>query len=125
MIFHKEVLRDRRIYAGFSQEEFAARVGVCKQAVQKWEKGIAVPREKRLRKIAEVLNAKIAEFSDINITGSGNCVASHNNFLPATDDGTAVERFRSGLIDQFIDSDLSPDALKTALQIIKNYKSKM
>ncbi len=58
-MFHKDILRDRRLYAGLSQEEFAARIGVSKQAVQKWEAGLAVPREKRLRQISDVLKVRM------------------------------------------------------------------
>jgi len=63
MEFKKDFLRDRRIFCGWSQEEFAKKVGVSKQAVQKWESGAVTPREKRLRVISEVLDARIAEIS--------------------------------------------------------------
>src|SRR5574344_1437819 len=121
MAFQKDFLRDRRLYCGLSQLELAKPVGVCKQAVQKWESGDSVPRPKRLQKIAEVLNAKIAEFSDIHVSGNGNCVASHNNFLSPPSAGMILESFRAGLIGRLINSELSPDALKIALKIVNNY----
>ncbi len=115
MAFHKEFLKDRRVYCGFSQEEFAKRVGVCKQAVQKWESGVAIPRPARLKKISEVLNSRIAEFSDFRVADTG-------NFLSGDGDTSAIEAFRSGLIAQFIQSEIPPESLKTALQIIQNFK---
>lgn len=108
MDFKKEFLRDRRIYCGWSQEEFGKRVGVSKQAVQKWESGEVVPREKRLQKISDVLNARIAELS-----GEGNL----DEIKP-----DAVESFRIGLIRAFIKSGRLPaESLKIALEIIENY----
>lgn len=51
----------------------------------------------------------------ISIHGNGNSVLSSQNI------SSEIERFRNGLIGAFIDSDLSADDMKKALQIIKNF----
>ena len=76
-MFDKDFLRDRRIYCGLSQIEFAKKVGVSKQAVQKWESGASVPRKEKLQKISEVLQARIAQFSDIRVADDRGAVAKY------------------------------------------------
>ena len=107
MEFKKDFLRDRRIFCGWSQEEFGKRVGVSKQAVQKWESGEVVPREKRLQKISDVLNSRIAELS------------GEKNLDEIKPD--AVESFRIGLIRALIKSDMSPEEKNKALQIVEKF----
>ena len=46
-------------------------------------------------------------------------IAGNDNNIP--DPSINIERFRSGLIGAFIDSELAPEALQIALKIIKNY----
>ena len=43
----------------FSQEELAARVGVSRQAVSKWERGVSLPDITILEKLADELNTDI------------------------------------------------------------------
>ena len=56
-----ENLKKIRKEKGYTQEELAAKVGVVRQTVSKWEKGLSVPDADILRKLAEILN------TDINI----------------------------------------------------------
>lgn len=46
---------------GLSQEELAARLGVVRQTVSKWERGYSVPDAELLIKLAEVLEVSVAE----------------------------------------------------------------
>ncbi len=56
-----ENLKKIRKEKGYTQEELAAKVGVVRQTVSKWEKGLSVPDADILRKLAEILD------TDINI----------------------------------------------------------
>lgn len=56
-----ENLKKIRKEKGYIQEELATKVGVVRQTVSKWEKGLSVPDADILRKIAEILD------TDINI----------------------------------------------------------
>ena len=56
-----ENLKKIRKEKGYTQEELAVKVGVVRQTVSKWEKGLSVPDADILRKIAEILD------TDINI----------------------------------------------------------
>lgn len=56
-----ENLKEIRKEKGYTQEELAIKVGVVRQTVSKWEKGLSVPDADILRKIAEILD------TDINI----------------------------------------------------------
>ena len=49
----QEKIRDCRRKAGLSQEELAAKIGVSRQAVSKWETGEAEPELAKLRLLAE------------------------------------------------------------------------
>ena len=49
-------LRDLRIRAGLSQEDFAKRVGVDQSAVCLWERGKTAPMLRRIPKIAAALD---------------------------------------------------------------------
>lgn len=54
-----ENLKKIRKEKGYTQEELATKVGVVRQTVSKWEKGLSVPDADILRKIAETLDTDI------------------------------------------------------------------
>ena len=58
MTFHEHLTR-RRKALGLSQEELAAKIGVSRQAVSKWETGDVVPDLNRLLALAEALNTSL------------------------------------------------------------------
>ena len=53
----------------FSQEELAARVGVSRQAVSKWELGDAVPEVEKLRLLAQVFSVTTDELLSPDLPG--------------------------------------------------------
>lgn len=58
-------LASRRKAAGYTQVEFAARLGVSQAAVAGWESGESYPSADKLPTIAEVLGCSIDElFAD-------------------------------------------------------------
>ena len=59
-MFNENLKRIRK-EKGYTQEELAVKVGVVRQTVSKWEKGLSIPDADILRKIAEILD------TDINI----------------------------------------------------------
>ena len=69
-----ENLRKIRKEKGYTQEELAAKVGVVRQTVSKWEKGLSVPDADILRKIAEILDV------DINILLGDEIAVDVDNF---------------------------------------------
>ncbi|MCF2664460.1 helix-turn-helix transcriptional regulator [Oscillibacter valericigenes] len=58
MTFHEHLAR-RRKALGLSQEELAAKIGVSRQAVSKWETGDVVPDLNRLLALAEALDTSL------------------------------------------------------------------
>lgn len=58
MTFHEHLAR-RRKALGLSQEELAAKIGVSRQAVSKWETGDAAPDLNRLLALADALDTSL------------------------------------------------------------------
>lgn len=54
-------IRNLRIQNGISQEELALRLGVVRQTVSKWERGISVPDADTLIKLAEILEVTVSD----------------------------------------------------------------
>lgn len=69
-----ENLKNIRKEKGYTQEELAVKVGVVRQTVSKWEKGLSVPDTDILRKIAEILD------TDINILLGDEITLDVDNF---------------------------------------------
>lgn len=49
---------------GLSQEELADKIGVSRQAISKWEIGMAIPRSSKVKKICEVFRISADELFD-------------------------------------------------------------
>ena len=62
MAFHENLTR-RRKALGLSQEELAAQIGVSRQAVSKWERGLCAPDISLLESLAETLGVSILELN--------------------------------------------------------------
>lgn len=56
-----ETIQKLRKDAGYSQEQLAEKLGVSRQAVSKWENGMASPGVERLQEICTVLGVSMAE----------------------------------------------------------------
>jgi transcriptional regulator with XRE-family HTH domain len=52
-------IKELRLKRGFSQTQLAIKLGVCQQAVARWEAGIASPTADKLPKIAHALRCDI------------------------------------------------------------------
>lgn len=50
-----------RLLAGMDQKELAQKLGVTNVTVSKWENGEMLPKAKRLKEVAAVLNTTIGE----------------------------------------------------------------
>lgn len=62
MLLIGERMQECRKAANLSQEEFAAKVGVTRQAVSKWELDKAYPDLDKLVDICEILQISVTEF---------------------------------------------------------------
>lgn len=62
----QEKIRRYRAEKGMSQEQFAQEIGVVRQTVSKWEKGLSVPDAEMLVKISETLNVPVSELISEN-----------------------------------------------------------
>lgn len=49
---------------GFSQDDIAVLIGVSRQAVSKWEKGLSSPSTENMIKLAEILKVSVEKLSD-------------------------------------------------------------
>ena len=56
-----ENLKQLRKSKGLTQEEFALQLGVVRQTISKWEKGMSVPDSEQLIKIAVILETTVSE----------------------------------------------------------------
>lgn len=57
----KDNIRYFRKQKGFTQEELAIRLGVVRQTVSKWEKGLSVPDAEQLSRLAEIFETDTSE----------------------------------------------------------------
>lgn len=61
-----DIIRDRRIALGMSQEELAELVGVSRQAVQQWESGATGPKRKLIEKVATALGLSVSALNPMS-----------------------------------------------------------
>ena len=74
-------LAEARKKAGFSQQKLAEPLGVTRQAVSEWERGLSIPDINQARKIASVLGIDLSEIDFGN--------RKHRTSLPAKAEKTA------------------------------------
>ena len=58
----KITIAGARVNAGYTQAEFAEKIGVSLSALQKWERGIGGMRVASLKKISELTGFKMDDF---------------------------------------------------------------
>lgn len=51
----KDTLKDYRTRRGFSQTQLGDRIGVTRQAISQWEKGVAIPSIEKLQLLSNIL----------------------------------------------------------------------
>ena len=54
-----EMLKEIRENAGLSQEQFAKKLAISRQAVSKWERGVAMPDIENLMYISNIFNVSL------------------------------------------------------------------
>lgn len=103
------ILEHMRLHR-LNQKEMAIKLGVTPAALTMWIRddgaGIALRNAENIRFVCREV---------IAISGNGNIV---NSTVVASDE---IEQFRAGLIGVLVDSEIPGDALKTVLQIVKNF----
>ena len=60
-----QFIASRRKHLGHTQEELAAKIGVSKSAVAKWETDGGLPDRDNLRRIADVLNVSVDDLHKV------------------------------------------------------------
>ena len=58
MSFHSKMIKLRK-HKGFTQETFAAEIGVSRQSVYKWESGQSYPEVEKLLKVARTFGVTV------------------------------------------------------------------
>lgn len=66
----KQLVRDKRKQAGLSQTELGNKLGISRQAVFNWEKGLRKPRYYMVVKLANALHTEPLEFMDALLADS-------------------------------------------------------
>ena len=78
MSFHSKMVKLRKIN-GFTQETFAAAVGVSRQSVYKWESGASYPEVEKLFKISRLFHVTVDDMlneeMDVSVSGTMMTVA--------------------------------------------------
>lgn len=62
-----ETIKQLRKAKGLSQEELAAKLGVVRQTISKWEQGLSVPDSDILIKLADVLDTRVSVLLGENV----------------------------------------------------------
>ena len=65
MKLYKDKFKLYRLRAGLTQEELGTKLGIKKQAVQRWEAGLANPSKKYLQILATMFNCLQSDFCDL------------------------------------------------------------
>ena len=68
----RDILKAIRKERGFTQEELAIKIGVVRQTVSKWEKGLSVPDADAMSRIADVLEVSVSELLGADSTSEEN-----------------------------------------------------
>lgn len=65
-------LKELRLANNMSQDELAKKVGVCRQAISKWELGISLPEIEHISILAKIFNTSIDSLVDNEISNNVN-----------------------------------------------------
>lgn len=65
MDFFGLLFRNYRESKGLTLQEVAERVGVSKQTVSKWEKGVAKPLPGKVKALARIIGCSVVDISDL------------------------------------------------------------
>ena len=68
-------IREARLNSGLTQAQFAVAVGADQANVSRWERGLAVPRDDRRSRIAEVLGVDPDALFSYDTNGDNQAVA--------------------------------------------------
>ena len=63
-----QVIRERRLALGLTQEELANKIGVSAPAVSKWEKGVSYPDITLLPALARILGTDVNTLLTFSVT---------------------------------------------------------
>lgn len=86
MALGKNIAAERK-KQGFSQEDIAMLVGVSRQAVSKWEKGLSNPSTENIIRLAEILKVSVEELTDGRQTGTKRVEENWNRIIYRVSDG--------------------------------------
>ena len=101
-------LYELRKQSGLSQEEFADKIGVSRQAVSKWERGEALPDTDNLITIAKLYKISLDELilNDVDSTSSdANTQPNEENDTDVKQSNVAVQVGKEGIYANITDED--------------------
>ena len=85
-----QMLGDRiymlRRQRGYSQEKFAEKLGLSRQAIQRWESGTASPDLDNLVRIAKCFNVSMDWLNDLSSQQSTEALRRQSDFIPCYED---------------------------------------
>ncbi len=105
-------LRQMRNKNGLSQEELAAKMGVSRQAVSKWERAEASPDTENLILLAKLYGISIDELLNTDSSGSSGSsqTSSSGVSLKKDDYGYQSEPIREAVPENYTDKEIYPGA---------------
>ena len=119
-----------RTSKGLSQERFAERLGMSRQAVQRWENGTAFPDLENLMRIAKTFGVSLDWLGDLSSVQSADALRRQDPLVPSYDDLDLWESYAPDILtdlDEFRDEghDVSDIAdVARAVSAMKNGETK-
>ena len=95
-----------RASKGLSQERFAERLGMSRQAVQRWENGTVFPDLENLMRVAKTFGVSLDWLGDFSSVQSADALRRQDPLVPSYDDLDLWESYAPDIltdIDEFRD----------------------
>lgn len=115
-----------RLQKGYSQEKFAEKLGMSRQAVQLWENGTARPGLENLIKIAKVFNVSMDWLNDLSEYHTTDSMRHQSGLAPSYADLAKWECYAQDLHNdymQFLDEGRDVSDIGDIVQAVSEYRN--
>ena len=96
---------------GFSQEKFAEKLAVSRQAVQRWENGVAYPDLDNMIKIAKMFNVSLDWLNDLSDYRSIETLRHQDSPVPSYQELEIWESYAPDVYTDYMQATHSPKVL--------------